>query len=145
MVGSMGCISSLALGLALARPDKKVIAVDGDGAALMRLGAFATNGYYQPTNLLHILLDNNTHDSTGGQATVSHTVDFVGMAAASSYPSAVKVNHLDEFSEAIEAWKKAGNLTFIHLKISKGSPSELGRPTIKPYQVKERLMKFIDA
>lgn len=145
MVGSMGCISSLALGLALARPDKKVIAVDGDGAALMRLGAIATNGYYQPPNLLHILLDNNTHDSTGGQATVSHTVDFVGMAAASSYPSAIKVNNLDEFNGAIDAWKKTGNLTFIHLKISKGSPSELGRPTIKPYQVKERLMKFIDA
>lgn len=145
MVGSMGCISSLGLGLALARPDKKIIVVDGDGAALMRMGAFSTNGYYQPPNLLHILLDNNVHDSTGGQATVSHIIDFAGIAAASSYPNAIKVNHLDEFDGAIRAWKTAGGLTFLHMKISKGSPSELGRPTIKPYQVKERLMKFIDA
>lgn len=145
MVGSMGCISSLGLGLAITRPDKKIIVVDGDGAALMRLGAFATNGYYQPDNLLHILLDNNVHDSTGGQATVSHIVDFAGLAAASSYPTSMKVNTLEEFKSAIETWKEKNSMMFIHLKISKGSPAELGRPTIKPYQVKERLMKFIDA
>ena len=145
MVGSMGCISSLGLGLAMARPDIKVIAVDGDGAALMRLGSFATNAYYQPENLLHILLDNNVHDSTGGQATVSHIVDFSGVAASSSYLNSMKVNTLEEFQKAIENWKAKGGLTFIHFKISKGSPSELGRPTIKPHQVKERLMKFINA
>ena len=90
MVGSMGCISSLGLGLALARPDKKVIAIDGDGSALMRLGSFATNAYYQPGNLLHILLDNNAHDSTGGQATVSHIVDFASLAATVSYPVSLR-------------------------------------------------------
>ncbi|MEQ9412833.1 MAG: phosphonopyruvate decarboxylase, partial [Cyclobacteriaceae bacterium] len=81
MVGSMGCISSLGLGLALSRPDKKVVVIDGDGSAIMRMGSFTTNAYYQPSNLLHVLLDNNTHDSTGGQATVSHNIDFVDQAA----------------------------------------------------------------
>lgn len=66
MVGSMGCVSSLALGLSLTRADKRVIAIDGDGALLMRMEALATNGYYSPANLLHILLDNESHDSTGG-------------------------------------------------------------------------------
>ena len=74
MVGSMGCVVPLALGLALARPDLRVVALDGDGAALMRLGAFATVGAYRPANLQHLLLDNGVHDSTGGQATVSPQV-----------------------------------------------------------------------
>jgi phosphonopyruvate decarboxylase len=145
MVGSMGCISSLGLGLALARPDKKVIAIDGDGSALMRMGAFATNAYYQPKNLLHLLLDNNAHDSTGGQATVSHIVDFAAFAASVSYPSAIKVNSLEELKNAVKQWKLEGELTFIHMQISQGSPPELGRPTVKPYEVKDRLLKFISA
>ncbi len=145
MVGSMGCISSLGLGLALARPDKKVIVIDGDGSALMRMGAFATNAYYQPRNLLHILLDNNAHDSTGGQATVSHIVDFAGFAASVSYPTALKLNSLAELRESVKKWSDNGDLTFIHFQISQGSPAELGRPTVKPYEVKERLLKFISA
>jgi len=145
MVGSMGCISSLALGLAMVRPDKKVIAIDGDGSALMRMGSFATNAYYQPRNLLHVLLDNNAHDSTGGQATVSHIVDFAAFAASVSYPSALQVNSLEELQEAIIQWKQNGDLTFIHMQISQGSPQELGRPTVKPYEVKDRLLKFISA
>lgn len=145
MVGSMGCISSLALGLAMARPDKKIVAIDGDGAALMRLGAFATNAYYQPSNLLHVLLDNNAHDSTGGQATVSHIVDFAGLAAAASYPVALEVNGLAELQEAIEQWKQEPALTFVITKIAKGSPAELGRPTVKPFEVKDRLLKFMSA
>lgn len=145
MVGSMGCIGSLGLGLALARPDKKVIAIDGDGSALMRLGSFATNAYYQPGNLLHILLDNNAHDSTGGQATVSHIVDFAGMASSVSYPVSVKVNTLKELGEVITEWKDNNLMTFVHVQIAQGSPAELGRPTVKPYEVKERLEKFLSA
>jgi phosphonopyruvate decarboxylase len=143
MVGSMGCISPLGLGLALARPDKKVIVIDGDGSALMRMGSFATNAYYHPKNLLHILLDNNAHDSTGGQATVSHIVDFASMASTVSYPVSLQVNSLSELEDAITQWKSDHQLTFIHLKISQGSPPELGRPTVKPYEVKDRLIKFM--
>lgn len=145
MVGSMGCISSLALGLALTRPEKKIIAIDGDGSLMMRLGALTTNAYYQPANLMHILLDNGTHDSTGGQATVSHNIDFVDQAAAVCYPIALKVNGLDELSKAIVKWQMNGGLTFIHLKIAKGSTKELGRPTMKPHEVKTRLMNFISS
>jgi phosphonopyruvate decarboxylase len=145
MVGSMGCIGSLGLGLALARPDKKIIVIDGDGSALMRMGSFATNAYYQPGNLLHILLDNNAHDSTGGQATVSHIVDFAEFAASVSYPTSVKVNSLRELENTIKKWRENGDLTFVHLQIAQGSPTELGRPTVKPYEVKERLLKFISA
>ena len=144
MVGSMGCASSMGLGLAMARPEKKVIVIDGDGALLMRMGALPTNAYYRPDNLLHILLDNNTHDSTGGQATISHNVDFVENAASVGYPKAIYAHSAEELDELIKGWKESGGLTFIHLRIDKGSPEKLGRPTIKPYQVKDRLMKFIN-
>ncbi len=143
MVGSMGCISSLGLGLAMSCPDKKVIVIDGDGSAIMRMGSLTTNAYYQPENLLHILLDNNIHDSTGGQATVSHNIDFVDQAAAVCYPIALKVSGLDELAKAVVKWQMNKGLTFLHLKIAKGSTKDLGRPTMKPHEVKSRLMKFI--
>ena len=91
MVGSLGCVSAIALGLALVRPDLLVVAVDGDGALLMRLGALATNGTYAPANFLHVLLNNACHESTGAQATVADNVDFAALAAASGYGSAVDV------------------------------------------------------
>ncbi|HRX00793.1 MAG TPA: thiamine pyrophosphate-dependent enzyme, partial [Cyclobacteriaceae bacterium] len=125
------------------QPSKKVIVIDGDGSAIMRMGSFTTNAYYQPTNLLHIVLDNNTHDSTGGQATVSHNIDFVEHAASVCYPIAQQVNGLDELTKSIVKWQIQGGLTLLYLRIAKGSTKELGRPSIKPYQVKERLMHFI--
>ena len=77
MVGSMGCISSLGLGLALVKPDLKVILIDGDGAALMRLGTLTTIGSYSPPNIIHFLLDNEIHESTGGQYTVSRSLSLI--------------------------------------------------------------------
>lgn len=144
MVGSMGCVSSFGLGLALTRPEKSIIAIDGDGALLMRMGNFATNGAYSPPNLLHILLDNQTHDSTGGQQTVSQNIHFVDVAAACGYINAIYVHNLDELAESIENWKRQKNLTFLYLKIAGGSKKELGRPKMKPYEVKERLQVFLD-
>ena len=86
MVGSMGCASSFGLGIAIARPDRRVIVLDGDGAALMRLGAMATVGFTRPDNLVHVLLDNGIHESTGGQTTVSASIDFPSIASACGYP-----------------------------------------------------------
>jgi phosphonopyruvate decarboxylase len=143
MVGSMGCVGSLALGLAMARPDKKVIAIDGDGALLMRMGSLATNACYAPANMLHILLDNNCHDSTGGQATASHNVDFARVAAACGYADAFYVHNIDELEQQVKEWLQKPQLTFIHLRTAKGSKKDLGRPGIKPYEVKERLMKHM--
>ncbi len=143
MVGSMGCIGSMALGLASVRPDKKVIAIDGDGALLMRMGSLATNACYAPSNMLHILLDNNCHDSTGGQATASHNVDFAEVAAACGYASAFRAHDIDELERYVKAWQSNPQITFIHLRTAKGSKKDLGRPKVKPYEVKERLMKFL--
>lgn len=144
MVGSMGCISPLALGLALTRKNKKVIAIDGDGSMLMRLGAITTNGYYSPSNMLHLILDNNSYDSTGGQLTISHNVDFIGLAAAAGYSDVFYIHDLTELQERIENWKKNSGLTLLYLKIAKGSKENLGRPKIKPFEVKDRIIRFIN-
>ena len=90
MVGSMGCASSLGMGLALASPRHRVIVIDGDGAALMRLGAMTSIGYERPANLIHILLDNSVHESTGAQPTVSKSVDFCSIASACGYENVIR-------------------------------------------------------
>lgn len=143
MVGSMGCISSFGLRLALSQPGKNIVAIDGDGSLLMRMGSLATNGYYSPNNMIHILLDNNAHESTGGQSTVSHNVDFVNIAASCGYTKSIHVHNLDELKACLQEWKKTKGLTFLYMKISNQSKDRLARPSIKPYEVKERLQRLI--
>jgi len=143
MVGSMGCVVPIALGLALARPDLRVIALDGDGAALMRMGAFATVGAYGPPNLLHLLLDNGAHDSTGGQATVSARVSFAEVAAACGYASALDTDDVRH----IAAWLDAAPLDgprFARLLTRTGTATDLPRPSITPVDVKTRLMQHFN-
>jgi phosphonopyruvate decarboxylase len=144
MVGSMGCVLPLALGLALARPDIRVIALDGDGAALMRLGAFATVGAYGPPNLMHLLLDNGVHDSTGGQATVSPRISFAMMAAACGYASSFETSDLGQISGWLNEPPVDG-ARFARLFIRSGTPSDLPRPAVTPVDVKTRLMQHIGA
>lgn len=141
MAGSMGCASSLGLGLALVRTERRVVVIDGDGAALMRLGALATIGYQRPKNLLHILLDNERHESTGGQSTVSHSVDLAAIAQACGYPAVRRTTALDEIGEIITRAER--KLTFVHVKIRSGESSHLPRPTLKPWQVAERFRAWL--
>jgi len=143
MVGSMGCISSLGLGISMTRPEKKVVAIDGDGALLMRMGNMATVAHYGQSNLLHLLLDNQRHDSTGGQATVSAGIDFALLASACGYKRTIVAYTAEQFRNALVQWKESPELTFIHVPISGKATENLGRPHIKPYEVKERIMEFI--
>lgn len=143
MVGSMGCVSSLGLGLALARPDRRVIALDGDGALLMRLGALSTIGFVRPDNLIHILLDNAMHESTGGQATVSDSVDFCAIAAACGYPAVARCESLDAVSAHLA--DAAPGLRFLHVKTDPGVPDGLPRPKITPAAVARRFREHLAA
>lgn len=141
MIGSMGCAASIGLGLARTRPDRSFITVDGDGALLMRLGSLATIGWYRPKNLLHILLDNSSYESTGGQMTISGVVDFAGTAASCGYQKTVQAHDLEDLRRYLSAWKQDPRLTFIHLKIQQGTYENLGRPATPPRQMRERFMQ----
>jgi phosphonopyruvate decarboxylase len=140
VVGSMGCASSLALGLSLCRPDLKVVVADGDGAALMRLGNLATIGACGRDNFRHVLLDNGMHESTGGQSTTSHAARFAAMAAAAGYRSAGEAATAADVGRAVSS--KSGP-AFIHVRTAPGVPDGLPRPKVTPVEVRARLMQQI--
>ena len=140
MVGSMGCASSFGLGLSLALPDKQVLVADGDGAALMRMGNFATIGAYGPPNFRQLLLDNGVHESTGGQSTVSSAISFAGVARACGYRGAAEALSHEELSRFLRA--ETGP-SMLQLKTRRGVPEGLPRPDISPRQVRQRLMRHL--
>jgi phosphonopyruvate decarboxylase len=142
MVGSMGCASSLGLGLALTRPDRRVVVLDGDGAALMRLGAMATIGYERPPNLVHVLLDNRAHESTGGQSTVSHSIDFAAIAAASGYACVERCASPEGLADCLRG--AAQGPIFIHAPIVAGASRDLPRPRARPDDVAARLRACLE-
>lgn len=143
VVGSMGCASSVALGLAIARPQHRVIVVDGDGAALMRLGALSCIGAEQPPNLVHVVLDNGQHESTGGQQTVTDVTDLAAVAAACGYPVVERATDPQHVAQLVDGHTDA--TLFVHVPIHAGVPGKLPRPTISPPEVAERLRSFLDA
>jgi phosphonopyruvate decarboxylase len=144
VVGGMGTASGIGLGVAHALPEQPVTVLDGDGAALMKLGTLATIGFYQPANLLHLILDNEQHDSTGGQQTVSSTVRFADIAAAANYRHAAFAEDEAGITTALDTLLAVDGPSLLHVKIQPGSPQQLGRPTIKPHEVKERFMAFLN-
>lgn len=141
-VGSMGGASAMGLGIAL-NAERPVVVLDGDGAALMKMGNFATVGAYRPGNLIHILFDNGVHDSTGGQMTVSDSVDFAQVALACGYARAMTVDDANGFDKALAAALGESGPHLIHARIQQGSLDKLGRPTVKPQDVARRFKSFL--
>ena len=141
-VGSMGCASGMGLGVAL-NSKKPVVVLDGDGAALMKMGSMATIGAYAPPNLTHAVLDNGVHDSTGGQATVSPNVDFAGVAVACGYRLGITCDSVASFADAMVEAEKTEGPTLIHARIKPGSIDDLGRPTVSPRDVARRFQTFL--
>jgi phosphonopyruvate decarboxylase len=142
LVGSMGCASGMALGIAL-NTRRPIVVLDGDGAALMKLGTFATIGACAPDNLIHVLLDNGVHDSTGGQATVSPIVDFAAVATSCGYAQAFSCDSIAGFETAFRAALRGPGPAMIHTRIAPGSISNLGRPTMLPHEVARRFKAFL--
>ena len=142
VVGSMGCASSLGLGLSIVRPDLKIVVVDGDGAALMRMGNFAMAGAYGRSNFVHVVLDNATYDSTGGQATVSPIVSFATVASGCGYGIAREGDDLRCLEQVLQGDESLGP-RFVRLRIRTGTMDDLPRPTQSPYEVSRRLMAHL--
>lgn len=143
MVGSMGCASSLGLGVALYQPGAPTIVLDGDGAALMRLEAMASIGHYRPGNFIHIILDNGTYDSTGGQRTLSAGVRFPEMAIACGYRTAGTICGEAGLVSALESSLVSQGPHLIHLRIRPGSTPDLGRPTLSMPDIAARFRECV--
>lgn len=142
-VGSMGHCSSIAFGIALAQPKRKVICIDGDGAFLMHLGALATIGKVQPSNFYHILMNNFVHESVGGQKTAIDSINVAGVVKSLNYNNILSVNTAKDLSKKLTEYFNSNGPSFIELKLKPGSRSDLGRPTIKPVDNKLDLIKFL--
>lgn len=142
-VGSMGHASSIALGLALARPERQVMCLDGDGALLMHLGSAAIIGQSQANNLLHIVLNNAAHESVGGQRTVAGELDIRAMALALGYREYYKATTATELAQLWQHYNSAKGPVLLEITIACGSRSDLGRPKTTPEQNKVAFMEHL--
>ena len=143
-VGSMGHSSSIALGIALQKPDRWVWCLDGDGAAIMHLGALALIGANRPANLIHIVLNNEAHESVGGMPTVAGKLDLPGIAKACGYPCALSADNPEGLKKALKTAREGKQLTFIEVKCALGARTDLGRPTTTPQENKAAFMAGLE-
>ena len=142
-VGSMGHASQIALGIAMAKSDRKVWCFDGDGAAIMHMGSMAIVANKAPMNYVHVVFNNGAHDSVGGQPTVGLKIDLPRVARAVGYPHTYSVSSKEDLMDLLNEVKKNNDLSLIEVKVKKGNRKDLGRPTTTPIQNKEALMDFL--
>ena len=142
VIGSMGLVSSVGLGIAL-NTTKRVFIFDGDGSILMDMGTMVMIASARPANLVHIVLDNETYDSTGGQPTLSRDVDLAKIAESSGYAHSVKIGALKELKSACRniAGKKGPH--FVLIKVLEKSNTAPERVDVTPFRMKERFEQFL--
>ena len=145
-VGSMGHCSSIALGIAINKPDLKVWCIDGDGAALMHMGAMAVVGSNKPSNMIHVVINNGAHETVGGMPTVASdpAVDLPAVAKACGYPYTASVDNLEDLDRELAAAKTRGTLSLIEVKCQVGAREDLGRPTTTALENKNNFMEYIN-
>lgn len=142
-VGSMGHASMIALGIALDKPDRRVWCLDGDGAALMHLGAMAVLGRKKPANLLHVVINNAAHETVGGMPVCEGALDLSAAARAMGYPHTFRAEDGASLDAALSAAKECGGLALLEVMCAVGARADLGRPTTTPRQNRDVLMKYL--
>ena len=143
-VGSMGHASSIAAGIALGRPEKKVICIDGDGALLMHMGAVGVIGQSNLPNFIHIVLNNGAHDSVGGQPTVGLDINLPKIAKACGYKVTSSVSEERDIIDELLRMNGEKGPSFLEVIIGKGSRPNLGRPISTPLENKQSFMKKVE-
>lgn len=140
-VGSMGHTSSIAMGVALNKPDKKVWCIDGDGSAIMHLGALAVLAKHNPENMVYILINNESHETVGGLPTVSSNIDWKSLAAGAGFKWVSSVDNFADLDKELNEAKNANHLSFIEVKCALGARDDLGRPTTTALENKIAFME----
>jgi len=143
-VGSMGHCSSIALGIALAKPNRQVVCIDGDGSMLMHLGSLTSIASLKPKNFRYIVINNEVHESVGGQETAAKHLDLSSIVESIGVSKIFKAKTRDELESRITNFINYSGPTFLEVKIRIGSRKNLGRPTIKPIENKENFMRFVE-
>tara|TARA_Y100000310_G_scaffold39193_1_gene36798 strand:+ start:1591 stop:2142 length:552 start_codon:yes stop_codon:yes gene_type:complete len=141
MIGSMGLSSSIGLGLALKNPKKKFFVFDGDGNILMNLGSLVTIASIKPKNLIHIIFDNSSHESTGGQPTISKKIQIDSLAKTLKYKT-YRINTKKELEMILGKIKKIKGPILILIKISKSKITSK-RVNVNAVEIKQRFMKSL--
>ena len=142
-VGSMGHASSIALAVALYRPEKRVWCIDGDGAALMHLGALPVIASRRPRNLIHIVINNQCHETVGGMPTVADTADLTAVARACGYPHALRAADAAALDDALARARTLDGPVFIEAMSATGARADLGRPTTTAMENKRSFMEYL--
>ena len=142
-VGSMGHASSIALAIALAKPERRVWCLDGDGAALMHLGAMHVIGQRRPVNLLHVVINNAAHETVGGMPVCEGALDVSAAAKAAGYPAVYRADSPEGLADALHAAQECGSLALVEVMCAGGARADLGRPTTTPRENRDALMRFI--
>lgn len=142
-VGSMGHSSSIALGVAINKPERKIWCVDGDGSILMHMGSMAVLGVHKPKNMVHVVINNGAHETVGGMPTVAEDINLVMIAKACGYPNAVCVDNFSDLDKELNAAKNRNELSLIEVKSSIGARENLGRPTTTALENKQNFMDYL--
>ncbi len=142
---TLGLVSSIAAGLAIALPERKVIAIDGDGAFLMNLCGLPTIAQQSPGNLIHLLFDNEIYEASGGTATASRSTDSVVIAKGAGYKQARWVTSLEEFRAEFRAAWQRNELSLIAVKVEPGQPKDLPPLKLDEIENKYRFMRYLEA
>ena len=142
-VGSMGHASQIALGIALAQPERRVWCFDGDGAAIMHMGSMAIVANKAPKNYVHVVFNNGAHDSVGGQPTVGLRIDLPAVAKAVGYKATYSVDNKADLEAILKQVNGFESPALLEIKVKKGNRKDLGRPTTTPIQNKDALMSFL--
>lgn len=139
-VGSMGHASQIALGIALQKPERRVVVFDGDGAAIMHLGNMAITASQAPKNYIHIVYNNGAHDSVGGQPTVGLEINLPQIGAAMGYKTVLNATNATELNAALSQLDDCAKPVLLQICVRKGNRKDLGRPTTTPQENKNALM-----
>lgn len=142
-VGSMGHASMIALAIALEKPDRRVWCLDGDGAALMHLGALPVIARRSPANMIHVVINNAAHETVGGMPVCEGALDVSAMAQAAGYPTILRADSPQTLADALKSAQNCGQLSLVEVMCANGARADLGRPTTTPQQNRDALMTFI--